>query len=156
MDFPYNEEKSSAREDFIQAWYQQEKIAERIGAVLLLFAAVLILVLEKPSPAEAEYRTFVLAAAVGCFAGGVTLLLRSRRPSAERRALIFLRSENLSRTANFASIGAALLFWQGNGKAMLMIVAVLLFIFSLWLQWRVLKIRQFEALFAPPVEETHE
>lgn len=156
MDFPYSQENSHAREDYIQAWYQQEKMAERIGAIVLLFAAVLMLVLEKPSPAEAEYRTFVLAAAVGCFSGGVTLLLRSRRPSTERRALVFLRPENLSRTANFASIGAVLLVWQGNGKPMLMIVAGLLFIFSLWLQWRVLKIRQFESQFAPPLEEKHE
>ena len=43
MDYP-NLEKQEQRGDYIENWYQLEKSAERIGGVILLFAAALVVV----------------------------------------------------------------------------------------------------------------
>jgi hypothetical protein len=118
-----------------------------MGAILMLFASVLILVLERLSVDTLEYKTMALAASVGLIAGGITLLVRSRRPSEERRALHFLRYESQVRNAGFAGMGAAYLLLQGGGRPLMLIGGGLLVILALWLQWRGMKIRQFDALF---------
>jgi hypothetical protein len=151
MDFPYNRESENAREDYLDSWYQQERTSERIGAILLIFASAVILVTERLSVADIEYKTLALALAVGFFSGGITLLFRSRRPVEERRSLNFLKLESHTRNANLLGVGAALLFYQANGKIVFMVSAGLMMIFSFWLHWRSYKIRQLDALFARPI-----
>jgi hypothetical protein len=154
MDFPYNQENENEneREAYLSTWHQQEKTSERLGAILLIFASVLSLILERFSVDGLEYKSIALAVSVGFLAGGITLLFRARRPREERRALQFLRYQSQLRNAGFAGMGAALLFFQGGGRPLLMISGGLLTILALWLQWRGMKIRQFDALFAHKVE----
>jgi cobalamin synthase len=153
MDFPYNQDYNDEREDFLNKWYQQEKSSERMGAILMIFASVLILVFERLSVDSLEYKTMALAASVALLAGGITLLMRSRRPSEERRALHFLRAENQNRNAGYAGVAAAFLLYQAGGRPLMLIGGGLLVIFALWLQWRSMKIRQFDALFAHKIDD---
>ena len=151
MDFPYNRESENAREDYLNSWYEQERSSERIGAILLIFASAVILVTERLSVAGLEYKTLALALAVGFFSGGISLLFRNRRPAEERRALNFLKAESHSRNANLLGVGAAILFYQADGKIVFMVSAGLMMILSMWLHWRVWKIRQFDALVSPKI-----
>lgn len=131
------------REEFIREWQLTEKASERIAGLLLLLAAALTIVFDKPPD-----QITILAIAV-CIAGGFTMIFRSRRASDKRKPLAFIRAEMMSNRAIMATLGAVFAIWQGvnQNRFLFLLVGGLLILLSVWYRWRENRIRHFDSLF---------
>ncbi|MGB7338439.1 MAG: hypothetical protein WBC91_06065 [Phototrophicaceae bacterium] len=138
------------RRDYIEQWYQTEKSLIRMSGVLLLFAAGLIIAFDQPSD------QWTLLAITACIAGGLTLLITSRQPRSRRTTLNFLKEDQQNSRAIFAGMGAIILITQLGIRPLAVIVAVLLAGMAGWYQWRVHKIKNFDALFTKDSTGDHE
>ncbi|MDQ7027830.1 MAG: hypothetical protein Q9P01_00025 [Anaerolineae bacterium] len=143
------------RDAFIAAWHKLEKSIKRIGGILMLFAGGLALALDKPAD------QYTLLVAAGLFAGGLTLIFRSRRPIDEYAHLYFLQQRQLASQATMAGLAAAFLLYQGmqSNRPLYWIGALLLAALAVWFQWRAAKVTEYSRRFKRDEElsiETHE
>lgn len=134
-------ERREKRTEYLENWYQFEKSARRMAAVILFFTAALIAVYDKPGD---SWTAFALTSSL---AGSVTLLLLSRQPRTERTGLHFLKAESQISRSSYAGMGAVLLFILFNSRPLAIIAGGILLMLSLWFQWRANKVKQFDGLF---------
>lgn len=131
------------REEFICEWQLTEKASERITGLLLLFAASLIIVFDKPAD---QLTILAIAAAI---AGGFTMIFRSRRSSDKRKPLAFIRAGTMSTRGMMATLAAVFAAWQGinQNRFLFLLVGSMLVLLALWYRWRESRIRHFDSLF---------
>lgn len=140
MASPNNIEREKRR-DYIENWYKTEKSLIRMGGVLLNFVAGLIVAFDQPGD---QWTALALA---GCIAGGITLLMLSQQARHRRTTLNFLKEEQQTSRAVFAGMGAMLLITQLGVRPLAFIMGGVLLTIAGWYQWRVHKIKNFDALF---------
>ena len=138
-----NSANGTDREAFIAAWWQIDKAVKRFGGVLMVFAGGLLLAFDQPT----DQLTFLAAAAL--IAGGLTLVIFSRRPSDARVHLYFLQHSQLSTRGMIAGLGAVFFLYQATQtqRPLFWIMALIVGGISAWYQWRAAKVSQYTELY---------
>jgi hypothetical protein len=136
-------ENTTDREAFIAAWWQIDKAVKRFGGVLMVFAGGLSLAFDQP----VDQMTFLAAAAL--IAGGLTLIIFSRRPADARVHLYFLQQSQLSTRGMIAGFGAVFLLYQATQtqRPLFWIMALIVGGIAVWYQWRAAKVSQYTELY---------
>lgn len=133
--------RAQQRPIFLEKWRKTEKTLERIGGILFIFAAALLISWERASD------ELTLMAAAVLITGGIYLLfVYSRRPDEKRSGLRFLDHGKQIQYAWMAAMGALILALNIN-RPLMIIVAGVLVILAIWFRWRAYQIRQFDKLF---------
>ena len=137
-----SEIRAKQRAEFLKKWRKTEKFFERIGAILFIFAAGLLMAWERPG----DELTLM---AVGCLLSSAIylLLVYSRRPDEKRTGLNFLNYDRQSQFAWMASMAAFMLAMQST-RPLMIVAAALLVVLAAWFRWRAHQITQFDKLFA--------
>ncbi len=138
-----HETRTAQREDLIHYWQQFERRGKRIGGLLAILGAAVLLVLEQPGD------TLTALAAAVLIAGGFTLILQSRTP--ERRASIhFTVRQQVSSRMLMASAAALFVLVQAvqQGRALFWVAGALLVVLALWYHWQKTMLARFDQLFA--------
>lgn len=147
FDVSQKEIRAQERTKFLNNWRKAEKFSERVGGILLIFAAGFLISWEKPSD---EYTLMAVAGLLTC--GIYLLLVYSRRPDDKRTALHFLLYDSQIRYAWMAGMGAVSLVMDII-RPLQVVAAGLLVIFALWFRWRAYQINHFDKLFVNNSED---
>ena len=136
-------ENTTDREAFIASWWQIDKAVKRFGGVLMVFAGGLSLAFDNP----VDQLTFLAAAAL--IAGGLTLIIFSRRPADARVHLYFLQQAKLSTRGMMAGFGAVFLLYQASQtqRPLFWIMAFIVGGIAVWYQWRAARVAQYTQLY---------
>ncbi|MCA9913410.1 MAG: hypothetical protein KC496_08665 [Anaerolineae bacterium] len=129
-------------QEFLQEWQLTEKSAERMAGVVLIFAAAALIALETASD------QFTVLAAALAFAGGLTLIFRSRRMIQRQFGLRFASVDTQRNRAYMAVAGALSAVSMGavNQRPLLLILGGLLGVLAGWFFWRAGKVQAYDAL----------
>lgn len=136
-------EQYDSREDYLETWRMTERFFERIGGVLFIFCGGLLLAFEQRGDAIA------LLAAPALMAVGATLIMRRRRVALVHIHLRLLKAAQQANRALMLGLGgAALMFLAFNsGSFTPALLGALASVTGVFYQWRVRKIKQYDALF---------
>lgn len=134
------ENQHENRETYVNKWYRTEKSIYRITGVALFFMAALVAVFDKPGD---QWTLFTITVSI---AGGMTLLIRNRRPRSVRTDLHFLTAKTQNSRATMAGIGAVILISMMGTRPLALIVGIALGAVAFWYQWRAYKIRHLDEL----------
>jgi hypothetical protein len=137
--------RAQQRPIFLKGWYKREKSLERIGGVILIFGAGILLVWERSGD------QFTVLAIAGFLAGAITLFVRSQRTAEQRMGLRFLDQARQVQFSWMANIAAFYLVFQGN-RPLMWVGAGLLSLIAAWFRWRANQLEQLDRLFAPDDE----